>query len=84
MSDNKISRRALLGTTASGAAVAGTMMATGSGALFAASRQAAAAEGAYREVHPGELDSYYGFWSSGQSGEVRIIGMPSIAVSTKT
>ncbi|MCC0026065.1 MAG: TAT-dependent nitrous-oxide reductase [Zhengella sp.] len=78
MSDNKISRRALLGTTASGAAVAGTMMATGSGALFAASRQAAAAEGAYREVHPGELDSYYGFWSSGQSGEVRIIGMPSM------
>ena len=78
MSDNKISRRALLGTTASGAAVAGTTMATGSGALFAASRQAAAAEGAYREVHPGELDSYYGFWSSGQSGEVRIIGMPSM------
>ena len=78
MSDNKISRRALLGTTASGAAVAGTMMATGSGALFAASRQASAAEGAYREVHPGELDSYYGFWSSGQSGEVRIIGMPSM------
>lgn len=77
MSDNKISRRALLGTTASGAAVAGTMMATGSGALFAATRQARA-EGAYREVHPGELDSYYGFWSSGQSGEVRIIGLPSM------
>ncbi|PHP67707.1 nitrous-oxide reductase [Zhengella mangrovi] len=77
MSSN-LTRRSLLGNTASGAALAGTMMATGSGALFAASRQAAAAEGAYREVHPGELDSYYGFWSSGQSGEVRIIGMPSM------
>lgn len=82
MSDRNIetglSRRQLLGSTAV-AAVAGA--ATVGGALAVSSITAApalAAGGQAFEVKPGELDEYYVFFSGGHSGEVRILGLPSM------
>ncbi len=77
-----VSRRALLGNTLKSAAVAGTVASGAGGAVVASgllgsARPAAAATGDYN-LMPGELDEYYGFWSSGQSGELRILGVPSM------
>ncbi|WP_428643957.1 TAT-dependent nitrous-oxide reductase [Roseibium sp.] len=68
------SRRDLLGGTAKTAVVAGM------GAVaVAGANPAFAAEGGQKfEMAPGELDEYYGFWSSGQAGELRILGVPSM------
>lgn len=83
-SPNGISRRGLLSASAAGSvALAGLtgpraalMGATGVAAVAAGSRSARAQADAH--VGPGDLDEYYGIWSSGQSGEVRILGVPSM------
>ena len=69
-----LTRRKMLGATATGAVLAGTGV---GGALLNSSGTAARASGKIN-LEPGELDEYYGFWSSGQTGELRILGFPSM------
>ena len=81
ISDLELSRRKLLGgsaTLATLAGVGGTSGAAGvaGGMLMASSPAAAAENGAH--VGPGDLDEYYVFFSSGQCGEMRIMGLPSM------
>ena len=76
-----LSRRSVLGTTAALAAVgtAGVVGGLGLGRSQAQPAPArAASPHAKTEVAPGELDEYYVFSSSGQTGEVRILGLPSM------
>ncbi|PKA43318.1 TAT-dependent nitrous-oxide reductase (plasmid) [Rhizobium sullae] len=74
----RLNRRQLLGTTAfaaaAGAASVGGAL-TISGAMATPAR---AASGLAYEVKPGELDEYYVFVSGGQSGEIRVVGLPSM------
>ncbi|KJZ39900.1 nitrous-oxide reductase [Pseudomonas fluorescens] len=73
------SRRGFLGTSALTGAVLAGATAIG-GAVFTRETWAAAAKDAQLKTHvgPGELDQYYGFWSGGHQGEVRIMGIPSM------
>jgi nitrous-oxide reductase len=73
-----LSRRSLFGNSAKGAMLAGLAGAAGPTALLAGGKAAAAADSDHVVVAPGQLDEYYGIWSSGQCGEIRIIGVPSM------
>ncbi|MFV0512150.1 MAG: TAT-dependent nitrous-oxide reductase [Jhaorihella sp.] len=67
-----LTRRGLFGATAAGALATAT-----AGSWLASVKEARAAAGSWEKA-PGELDEYYGFWSSGQTGEMRILGFPSM------
>jgi nitrous-oxide reductase len=76
-----LSRRSVLGTTAALAAAGTTGIVGGLGLGRSQAQPAPAHAGsphAKTEVAPGELDEYYVFSSSGQTGEVRILGLPSM------
>jgi len=71
-----LTRREFLGTSAlAGAASVGL----GTGVLgISQMARAGETEADNHEVAPGDLDEYYGIWSGGHSGEVRILGLPSM------
>jgi len=71
-----LTRRELLRGTASAAALGLGGLAVGGSAMLPTS--AIASESSHANVGPGDLDEYYGFWSSGQAGELRILGIPSM------
>jgi nitrous-oxide reductase len=71
-----VSRRGILGGTA---AVGAAALSGGAAYLNLVQEARAAKTGTLNfEVKPGDLDEYYGFSSSGQTGEVRVFGMPSM------
>ncbi len=74
-----MTRRELLGGSAKLAAlVSASGMAGVAGSSLLLPREAQASQDASASVAPGDLDDYYGFWSGGQSGELRIMGVPSM------
>jgi len=74
--EKKISRRSVL-TFPIKASAAVVLSSLAVGGLSGLIPKAAMAKNK-THVKPGELDEYYGFWSSGQAGELRIMGLPSM------
>ncbi|HLD64846.1 MAG TPA: TAT-dependent nitrous-oxide reductase [Pseudomonas sp.] len=74
-----LSRRGFLGASAVGGAALVGATALGS-AVMSRESWAAAVKDAQSKIHvaPGQLDDYYGFWSGGHQGEVRVMGVPSM------
>lgn len=70
-------RRSFLGTSALAGVASVGGLASGLG-LSHNAHAAADAKMPEDHVAPGQLDEYYGFWSGGQSGEVRVLGLPSM------
>lgn len=75
--DNKIKlkRRGFLGAVA---ATGGVVAAGGTLLPKAMADSGSKEEGQKIHINPGELDEYYVFNSSGQTGELRILGLPSM------
>ncbi|MCB1676552.1 MAG: nitrous-oxide reductase [Halioglobus sp.] len=68
----------LRNTAVTGVAGAGLAGGLGASSLLQSGPAQGAGKNGGIEVAPGELDEYYGFWSGGHSGEVRVLGVPSM------
>ncbi len=81
-----VGRRGILGSAATvavagaaaGAAGTAGVVAMGRSPVSPANAQTAAPGHGSADVKPGDLDEYYVFFSSGQTGEMRIVGLPSM------
>jgi nitrous-oxide reductase len=73
-----VSRRNVLGTSALAGIVGAGAGLAGGLAIRHGGHSETSAVAAADHVAPGQLDEYYGIWSGGQSGEIRILGLPSM------
>jgi nitrous-oxide reductase len=73
-----VSRRNVLGTSALAGIVGAGAGLAGGLAIRSGGHSEPSAAAAEDHVAPGQLDEYYGIWSGGQSGEIRILGLPSM------